>query len=265
MDQLIELPISQLKIVTYVRTKYNDDRIMHFALIAEAGGKIDPILINENFEVIDGRHRIRGIDMAGKTTVICRMVPTKPRGQEILDAITANMGGALPPTRSDLVLAISHMLKNNITQSIIIKSLGLPPSYTKKMVESAFSMIARQKESAAVEAVAEGMTTAQAAEQFGMDVEEVRTAIRGRRKADKIVKAFGQPKIKAELSTRYRSVAQHNASMMGKLMDGYVDGECSEKIILFTLDELEKKAKAQLNVVENWRERLENVKKGVAA
>jgi ParB-like chromosome segregation protein Spo0J len=256
MAKTIELPVSEITVDFYVRRSLSDDRVMELGLLLEAGVVLPPITINEQRQVIDGRHRLEAHKLIGTTHITCEMKRDLDRGEQLLEALIANMGGALPPTQSDIRLAIQNMLAAGMKPTTIQKGLPLPPSVARRYISDAQSTANRAKIRSAVEAVTESeMRVQDAADKFGVDVDEVRAEIRGKKKKAKDT-TFGLPKIKSELSNRYRSSSQHNAKMFTRLIDGFTDGECSFSMVSEALDLTEKHINVQAQNVASWRQRL---------
>lgn len=253
----IELPLDAVTVEFYVRRALSDDRVMELALLLEAGTVLPPILINEEHQVIDGRHRLEAHKLAERKTITCEVRKNLDLGQQLLEALKANMGGAMPPTQSNIRLAIQNMLGAGMSSSAIQKGLTtLPPSVARKYISEAQSNMAHQRMRAAVEAVTDqGMRVQDAAEKFAIDVEDLKTEIRGKKK-QLTTAAFGMPKIKAGLSKRYRSCSQANAKLFTRMIEGYGDGECTFNTVLDTLNVTEKMITNQLENLAGWRQRL---------
>ena len=60
--RIVNVPIEKLKATVYARRQLNEDRVMQFALMLEAGEQCDPITVTPDLEVIDGRHRLAARD-----------------------------------------------------------------------------------------------------------------------------------------------------------------------------------------------------------
>lgn len=263
--KIVELPISDIKVDFYVRQSLSEEHVLALGMLFEANEQLPPIIVNEEYQVIDGRHRLKAADMVGRTHIHCEIRRGLERGEQILTALTENMGGSLPPKPADIRLAIQNMLNAGMKPLSIRKGLPLPPSVATRYISDAQSAMSKQRITAAIEAVTEfEMSVKDAAEKFNIDVEELRVAIRGKKKKTND-DALGLPKIKSALSSRYRSCSQHNAKMFDRLMNAFMDGECSEKIINETFDITEKMIMSQASNVNSWRQRLLAVKRNAEA
>lgn len=256
-----DVAISDLVVDFYVRRSLNEDRVLELALLIEEGVELPAILIDENRSVIDGRHRLEAFRMAGKTHISCETVKDLSQGEQILRALTENMGGSLPPSRGDVRLAIQNMITAGMKERAIVAGLPLPPSIVRKYLREATSNMSKAKFSAAIESVVDsGMQIKDAAEKYGIDLEDLRDKIRGKKKTI-VEKSFGMPKVRAELSGRYRSSSQKNASMFTKLLDCYIDGDVSYKVTSEACDLAEKMILSQAQNVTGWRQRFAQAKK----
>jgi ParB-like chromosome segregation protein Spo0J len=258
---LKRVKVADLTVSFFVRKSLSDDRILQFGLLYEAKATdIPPIEVNERLEVIDGRHRLEGLKMAGILETDVEIKSGLSRAEEILEGLKANMGGAMPPTAADIRLAIQAMLTAGLSARDVQKGLPLPPSIAKRYVSDAQSAMAKQRMASALDAVADGeVKPAEAAEKYGVDVESLRAAVRGRRKTA-ATDSLGFPAIKAALSTQYRSQSQKNASMFQRLIDGYADGDCTYSMVNNVFDHAEKMMQQAASRIPDWRKRLDAAK-----
>lgn len=260
MARVIDVNVSDLKVDFFVRRSLNDEHVLALAMIVEAGTDLTPITINEENQVIDGRHRLKAYELVGKKTISCEVKRDLSRGEQLMAALTANMGGSLPPSPQDIRLSIQSMLAAGVPVGTIRKGLPLPPSVSRRYCDDAQSHMKKARVLNAVEAVTDSeMSVAAAADKYGIDVEDLRAEIRGKKKK-LVTDAYGLPRIKSEVANRYRSSSQHNAKTLKKLIDAVIDGDCSPKVVEGAIEVFEKYINQQLDNMIAWRNRLAAVK-----
>jgi ParB-like chromosome segregation protein Spo0J len=255
---IIEIAIADLIIPFYVRQKLNPDHVLFLAEMMEGGIDIDPIVIVANadgtYSVRDGRHRMEASKLLDRPVIKARVVPpAKDQVQEIKLAFEANAGGALPPSREDIEHTVRLLLSQGVARKEIAKILPIPVSLAHKYVQSVNMKQLRARMRQAVEAVSEGTLNApHAAEKFRVDLEALRRELGGRKKRAKHTGA----EVKRIVSSKYRSLAQYNASVLKRLFIGLEDGETSVATIetaLKTMSDLNRKLGVN---VQSWRDRL---------
>lgn len=256
MSRVKYVPLKDITTDFFVRTTTNDDHVFALAQLVEAGVEMTPIIITPDNRVIDGRHRMKAYDLAGKKEIPCEVRANLSKADEMLLAISANMGGSLPPTATDIRTAIANMLQAGIKPSQIEKGLPqLPKSVCRRYINDAYANIAKRKLNEALSAMSEGNLSAKAvAEKYDVDLATLQAKIKGKRKKDT---AQGPAKYKSVISSHYRSLSQKNRVMCEKLLDAYTDGELSSSGVESVIDTLEKSIKQQLSNLGSWRLRYE--------
>lgn len=259
--KVVEVPLHEITVDFFVRRSLSEDHILQLAAIVEAGENLTPIILNDKYQVIDGRHRFKAYELANKTTIPCEIHKDLMRGEQILEALVSNMGGSMPPTQSDIRLAIQNMMAAGLKHNKILEGVPLPRATCRRYIADAMSKANKDKIRNAIEAVTDAeMSVADAAIKHGVSIEDLRTEIRGKKKKVK-EDAFGMPKIKASITTRYRSSSQYNTALFRKLMDSYMDGECSFTQVMDTLDLTEKAITNQAKSCAEWRQRAAALKR----
>jgi hypothetical protein len=254
----IDVSIDELQETFDVRKKLDENRIMHFGMLYEAKGEIPPIWITSNMEVVDGRHRIAGAKLAGVKTVPCIIIEGKDRAELIVEALKANMGGALPPTKDDFIVSFTQMIEAGMSRTRIIELMAdkLPRSVTRKIVHDVQAMVYKRAVQRAFDAVAQGhMNVVEAAAHFNVEEKGLRTALGGRKKrivADK----FGLDSVTRSMTRRYTSISMSNAKVYGQLAEALEDGEVSPKTVEKVFDKIDGLLERQRKLVEIWRARL---------
>lgn len=255
---ILEIAIADLQVPFYVRQKTDQDHVLFLAELMEGGVQLDPITIVANadgsYSVRDGRHRIEASRLLDRLTIRAKVVPpAKDVVSEIKLAFEANVGGALPPSREDIEHTVRLLLSQNVARKDIAKILPIPTSLAHKYVQSINMKQLRARMNQAIQAVSEGSLNApQAAEKFRVDLEALRRELGGRKKKRK----HGGAEVKRIISSKYRSLAQYNATTLRRLFAEMEDGEASAGVIetaLKTMSDLNRKLGVN---VQNWRDRL---------
>ena len=263
--KIISVKLADLQTNHFVRTRINDEHAMNLASLIENGVQLPPIKITTDNMVIDGRHRITGYELNDISEVQAEVIEVTDELDLITQAYQANAGGSLPPTKSDTEHTIRMLLDRGMAQKNIPNAIGLPSKMVRRFISDIASKMARKKLMDAVAAVAEGgLTVAKAAEQYEVDVDQLKAEISGRRKKVKM----GVKEMSARLTTTYRSLGTKNASLMRSIMEKFEDGDVTEKQVVSIFEDLERLQKNSAKAIADWRKRflsLANGKKDHAA
>lgn len=255
MAEVTRVKIADLKTNLFVREALDEDRVLFFAGIVESGSSLDPIVVNRDLVVVDGRHRIEAHELNEKTEIEVKIVDIVGEENLIAAAYRANTGGPLPPTTNDTEHTILSLIEMGVRDKRIIEILGLPPALTRKYISSVRSKIGRQKLMKAATAVTDGgLTVAKAAEQYGVEIDKLRDFLAGPRKRRR---AEGVAEIRRDLTTRYRSASQSNAALFRVVFRKYDEGDVTEKQIRQILKQLKGLQKRAINATTKWEARLE--------
>ena len=247
--------IEDIRYGNFVRVALDSDRVLHLAELIEGGVTLDPIKINSNNVIIDGRHRIEAYLLCGKKVIDAYMVDITDEVEMIAEAFKANTGGAMPPTQADIEHTVELLLEKNGTIKSIAECLSLPNSLVRKLINSVKLRLTRQKVQKAISAVADGgLTVAKAAEQYGVDVEQVKELMTSRRRKKNV---GGVQEMKKNFTAMARSSAQKTARALRTLFDKYEDGDVMGRQVKDLLDQLDKLHKQSGRSLGGWRQRLE--------
>jgi len=220
--QLVAL--TALRKDVFVRQRTNDERVLQLAELLESGVELDPITVTPDFMVIDGRHRIEAHDILNRKEIAVEIKTPNGRVELIAMAYKANTGGSLPPTPADTEHTILMLLDLGETKKAIGELLGLPPSLAKKYVNTVQSRDHRAKLQRAGAAVTDGgLTVAKAAEQFNVDLSELKGVLSGHRK-----KHSGVGEIKLKISSEHRSFGKRRGTIISSILDKYQDGDLTK-------------------------------------
>ena len=235
MPRTYMLPIESIVNKYDVRVSLDDDRILQFAGMYEAGEPLPPIQViklpdTDGYAFVDGRTRAAARDLLGLKDVEA-VVLNIPSNEVVLlyaTAMQANWGGSKPPTRLDIVHTITRMFEAGATQAQIRESMCfLPAGSLKAYITDARGKITRRKISKALNLIAQGQTIGEATRSLGLKEEMVQDVLTGTKGkfGNKSIEQALESQIKAYISQQLRSA---NAGIGKKIQDLLERAEASE-------------------------------------
>jgi len=247
--------LADLKANLFVRQQLDADHVVYLAQLIEAGVNMrDPIEVTADLSVVDGRQRREAYDLAGVTSVTVRVIEFESEAELISYAYRSNVGGSLPPTPADTEHTVMLLLDRGEPKRRIGELLGLPTSLARKYIAGVEAKRARALLQEAVSAVAEGgLTVAKAAERFGVDLDQLKEKLSGQRPNGRENLA----EVQRKLSNRFRSGGQKNAALLRSLLEGFGDGDVTEKQAKDIFRHLERLQLRSIKAVADWRSRFE--------
>lgn len=258
----IMIPVNQLQVTFFVRQQLNQDRVTYFADLYNAGAKVPPIkIVRGTNEIQDGRHRKAALEMIDRTEAECEYVESKDHLIIMVDGFKDNLGGALPPTRSDTVAMMKQLLENGATHKRVVEMFSdvYPVSVCRKYLKDAASDLIRIRIQKAVGAVVHGnMTVPKAAEEFSVNPDRLKETLQGNKKKQK---TFALTEIKRAMSFRYRSNSVKTTSELRSVLEKYEDGVLNEKQVNELFDHVGHLLKQGTRTLKEWRGRFEAKKK----
>jgi hypothetical protein len=224
------IKVDQLKKSFFVRQKLDQDRVLFLGELMEAGETIDPILVSDDdYEIVDGRHRYEAALLIGWQEIDCVVRHYTDQSAKVAAAVTANYGGAAQMTTGDLRQAVTMMVEQGCGIKRLREILPIPPSIVKKLHQDAWSYIRKRKLTQALHSITDGnLTLQQAAEKFGIELNDLKIAISTRKKKEK-TNSIGN--IKMKISTGTRSTSQQYRHMLSKAFDLYEDGNVGDEYV----------------------------------
>ncbi len=254
----ITVKLHDLKLNLFVRKELDTERALFLSELIEAGVKMaDNIKVTKDFVVVDGRHRYEGYDLNKVTEIEVDVVDIDNEVDLISEAYRANIGGSKPPTAEDTDHTVELLLERKQSISAIGKLLALPNSMARKYVSEVKSRLNRARMMAAVEAVVHGgLTAAQSAEKFEVELDKLKEQLSGTRKRHKANK-HGVEELQRKLTFNYKSLASSNASYMRKILDKFDDGDMLAEQVGEVICHIESLQKKQTRAIADWRRRFE--------
>jgi hypothetical protein len=258
-NNVVTAQISAISKRLFVRVSLDDDRVLFFVELIEAGEELPPLQVTRDMVLIDGRHRLEAYEFCDKADVRVELVDVKDEAELIAMAYVANCGGALPPTTQDTEHTVTLLLDRGVTKKRIGEMLHLPPGLARKFITSVESKVARTSLLNAVSAVTnDGYTAPKAAEEFGVDLDKLKDALSGARKRHR----EGIGEVQRELTVTFKSSSAKVAAVLKNLFAQFDDGDVTVEQCLEVFGHLEKSRKAQVRVLSDWKARFD-AKRGV--
>lgn len=263
--------IKDIKANFYVRRGINQDHVLMLAELYEAAmveskdsvaasRAITAIKLTEEGELVDGRHRKEAMELAQLTDIRVEIVPAMSPSQLVVEATKANYGGALPPTREDMIFTVEQLLsKHGMSAKAIEDSMTmLPKSVVRKYINMANRRLTDLKLKLAIADLSNGMAITQAARVHGLKVEAIQLQLEGKKPKSKT----GAAQLSSVLTTHHKSHAAQIGRVVNKAIDDYRDGELSEEALQSALNHYGHLLRRQFIRLEDWQNRLKAVKVG---
>lgn len=255
--KVVSMKIADIIISHYVRKELDEDRVIFFAELYEAGSDVPPIKVTMDNKLEDGRHRLAALEFLERTDAVCEIVDTVSDVELIKAAYAANLGGSKPPTRQDTEHVAQMLLREGVTPAKVIDffSQHYPKSVARTYVDQARFGITREKIRKAKEAVLSGdKTMNKAAEEFGVDIETLKAEVTGTKKKNK--KNTEVREFKSVLTTLFRSSSKRWAAQLTKLRIMYENEEVTTQQVDEVLEHLDHLIKQASRSFKNHKDRI---------
>lgn len=247
--------ISTLKTTFFVRAALDQERVLQFAMLKEAGVKFPPIVIDEDGNIIDGRHRYEAELFLSATHVDVEVRSFNSEIDKIEFAFKSNTGGSLPPTDKDLTHVVKMLLDKNVAQKKVAEITGLPFVICKKLIDKIRRDDKSLKLNRAMRDLSVGsITLERAAEIHNVNPEDLRKKVGGKGKKlsehDAFMRAFKKSN---------RSAGAKFGAHMKKLSELIELGEVNAEDVKKILARAEANLGQNRRSIEQWRARFGQV------
>lgn len=250
----ISVKIADLVTNLYVRQELNEEHAILLAELLANGTALPPIKITPDHRVIDGRHRIEAHALCDRTEITAEVVNLTDEAEIIAAAYQANANGPLPPTAADNEHTIVCFLQQGVTITKIAQFMGLPTKLVRKYVEGVKAKEARARMAQAKRDVTDGgLSVPKSAEKNGVDPENLKEALGGRRQK----KSDDVRSIQAALVKRAKSASSTNAALFRGLLKAFEDGDISAKEMKEIFADIKRQQAKQVRAVAQWERRFE--------
>ena len=253
------VPIDSIEEKFFVRTKLDEDRVLQFADLYQAGQEMPPIHRSKNgdngsFILVYGRHRKAALELLDIKEVECEIITSAPLGELIIKAFNENYGGPMPPTKDDIEHTIQLLVDQGVSQNKIIESMPFPASLGRKFLKSIKDKRAKAELRRALFAVSDGNHTAnEAAEKFGVPLDKLKEELGGgrkRRKSNTEVMLRGA-------TFQFKSASQKNAHLLKNTIDNFEDGEITEDQARAVFERVGNCIKQMRKAFDGWQKRFD--------
>ena len=273
MSKFRVVKLKDLKTSFYVRRGINQDHVLMLAELYEAAmleskdsvtasKSLAIIQVTEDLRVVDGRHRKEAMELVQPPMdeIRVEIMENKTEAELVVLATKANCGGALPPTREDMIFTVEQLLtKHGMTQKAVEDSLiMLPKSVVRKYINMAVKRIHAVKLKLALADIANGIPLANAARNHGIKAEAVQLAIAGKAPKSKA----GAAQLSSVITSYSRSFGIQVSRTINKALEDYRDGELPEEAIQGAINHFGHLLRRMFLSAEDWNNRLKAAKIG---
>lgn len=258
------LPVADLQETFFVRTKLDHGRVEYFQKLYEAGAEVPPIkVVRGTNDIIDGRHRKHALLALHITETECILREPAPLEDLLVEALSDNSGGALPPTASDIKHVIKQLLELGVTRGRIANKVealtSFPRKFILRFIDDVQSDIAHARLRKAVRLVLEDdATLASAAKECEVDLATLRKEL-NRGKDSETKSDYDQRQTIAAITSRFKSLSLVNGNVVSKLIERYEAGEVSEAQVVEVLEKISGNIKRMQHSHDDWRTRFEKL------
>lgn len=264
-SNLVTLPLEDLKATIFVRRSLNEEwinQLMEFYRSTEHN--LPPIeVVRDTLEIRDGRHRREALLRLGRKTTLCKLVAPSEKPEFLIQALSANVGGSLPPTRGDVVFVMKQLMLEDLGEKRIRELFApfYPPSVVRAFLDDAYTEVGRQKMRSALDAIAAGDTTmTDAARKYDVDLDKLQAEISGRKKNSR---KHDVTAVKVDITNRARGNSTRNVTAYRHLLRRYEDGEVTYAKVLEVLLHSKRVHIDGAKRIDQWLERLEALKESL--
>lgn len=226
--------IDHIRVLFFVRTALNPERIQFFRELYEHNETVTPVTLAEipkshgesdqYYELIAGRHRVEGCAAAGYITIESFVEKFESEQDKIMYAVTENVGGSLTPTTADYEHSMELLIMRKMPKREILDSYPLPKPITAKIYKASMDKIYRRTIRKAVDDVIVGNITVKAAsEKYDVKIEDLKRSLSSR----DIAKDHSVSKLLGQLDFPMRSLGQNLGAKAKQLIEAYEAGEAS--------------------------------------
>lgn len=236
------IPVSELRVTFFVRQHLQQDRVLFFAELYEAGVNVDPPTVRRKdgcWEVLDGRKRRAGFDLWDETAQMrCRVVECSDQ-EAVMLAFMANFTDnpkvPEPPTRKDIIEGLVLMLELKIPVGEIRKLLPYNKVLNKRLTDDAQSRYWEKRLSEAVRLYRQGKPFETIEQLTGIKSQDVMKQVNKETK-----KPTGLSQLKGTITKEVRKASTRVCSTLRRLRECYVTGEATAVQTLSVLDHAKK-------------------------
>lgn len=254
-----------------VRLSLDSERVALFESLYRTGADLPPLLLTTENELLDGRHRKAALENLGRSEALCTRRTVTSTADAIMIAFTANLGGALPPSQGDMQKVVRLLIAEKLSMRSIVdlmaeRANAMPRRYISKMVDDVRTAIKKAAVDRAARAVlTEGKTLDAAAEEFGVESEQVRLRLSadGIRGDAQNVEAEKLANVLSGLSTSFKSVSRVVGSNLKHALKMHELGAVEDDYVHAILRDVSSRIRRLQKSQEDWERRFAEQSKTV--
>jgi hypothetical protein len=253
MGKIIDVEIRKLVDQVDIRSLLDQDHLIYLWGLVEGGLELPPIKITKDFVIIDGRHRVEVYRRYAQIPFIKAEIIDKSGTIEIVkEALTSNMGGALPPNKNDLYRTMLILINKGYSRQRITSEFKeiLPPRLLRSCYQHATWKINNKKVNEAIDLVTRsGLTVSKAASLVGISEDSINKKING--KKDHHDNGIA----KRELMTMFTHFNKGLGKKFSEILQKYEDGEATKSETEDIVNSLSKLITNQNRMYSEWNKR----------
>jgi hypothetical protein len=261
-EETVTLSLSSIINKFDVRVALDQDRVLQFAGMYEAGVYLPPVRVvaiptNPNkpqeYAFVDGRHRAEARKYLNLTDIDAVIVSEDSPVELFALALEANWGGAKPPTQADIVHTIVRMLESGGSFTTISSRLEfLPKGARRAYLADAQAIISKRRIGQALDAIAGGARISEAADKFKLKDKFLKDVLEGKKGT------WGKSRTQeVELATELKS---YISSVLLKANSGI---GTKMRHLLERVDAGEVSAQMAHSIIKAWRDHLRKTSLGI--
>lgn len=256
----VVVDVNDLREEIYVRQQLDAGWVTELGCLLLDGRQFhDPIVVNKEFVVLDGRHRLAACREAGLEKVEVEIRDISDPVEMLAFAYKANLGGKLPPSNEDRTLTVAALvaMEPRISVTRLAELLDIPKAAAKTAKDVILQQAKRRKMSAAKQAVAnDGKTVEEAATEHDVDVDALRREISGKKSSSD---GLDVADTKRTLTRNAKSTSSARAAVYRSMAEGFEEGDLTAEQLREVMKHALDLAKKQQKSVSEANARLEEM------
>jgi len=174
------VPIDRLNFKFDVRLTGNDlDQVEQMQAALENGQVLPPVIVNQRYEIVEGRQRWEAAKRAGKREISIVMQAFSDSKAERVFAVNAQLNLAAPLDKESIRWNIRKLLIEGMTSSEVVAAFSnkLASDVVKRYTDDALSTINKQKIRDAIDRLGAGASKARVLAETGITEKQLQGAL----------------------------------------------------------------------------------------
>lgn len=253
MGKIIEAKVSELKDNFDIRNIINQSHVDYLYGLKEGGIDLGLIKITKDFTIVDGRHRVELYKILEIPLIKAEIIDEDSTIGIVRQALSSNMGGPLPPTKSDIRRVMTILINKGYSKKKIYEEFKeiLPLSFMKISYQYAALKINNQKIQEAIQLINDsGLTKQKAAEIIKIPEKWITKKLNINKENGDYVQGM-----KAEVSGLFAHFNKKTGKAFSSILQKYDDGESTKKDTEKIVKYLGQLMINQNRMYSNWQRR----------